>query len=116
MESSITSFKQAKNMSRTQKSNPKNKYKYLIVGGNPFLVYTKGLRVIGRVHTEDEVRKLVAEHYDECAGLMLIIDLDTGCAVEKGLNLKHDLFQSARISSVLDSPENLPPQEQIPIQ
>ncbi len=73
------------------------KPKYIVVGGNPFLVYNKGLRVIGMAFNKKQVQEIVEQNYYECAGLMIIIDTETGCKAE-GLDLKFEMFQSAQIS------------------
>lgn len=63
------------------------KFKYITVGGIPYRGYTgtvtfTGLRVIGRSQTIEEVKKLVADQYDEIGGLHLVIDAETGKVAE----------------------------------
>lgn len=57
--------------------------KYILVGGNPFRMYTgtttfTSLKVVATCQTKDEARQLWNQHYEDCSGLMLIIDAETG--------------------------------------
>lgn len=57
------------------------KYKrFIVVGGNPFTGYTgtttyTSLKIIGYVDSKEELKKLVEDSYEECGGLMHVIDL-----------------------------------------
>lgn len=58
-------------------------HKYLIVGGTPFSGYTgtvtyTSLRVVGKANTVQEVETIVENQYDNCGGLFLVIDSETG--------------------------------------
>lgn len=93
----------------------RKKPKYIIVGGNPFLVNTKGLRVLGHAQDTGEVRKIIDEHYYDTVGLMIIIDAETGNQVTD-LSLSHELFQSAKIPPVMENQNSHEViQEQLPI-
>lgn len=57
--------------------------KYILVGGNPFRGYRgtttfTSLKVVASCQTKDEARQLWNQHYDDCGGLMIIIDAETG--------------------------------------
>jgi hypothetical protein len=57
--------------------------RYLVVGGNPIKSYTgtvtfSGLSVVGWLNTLEQAREIVTSHYDACAGLLIVIDTDTG--------------------------------------
>jgi len=59
--------------------------KYFIIGGNPFTMYTgttaiTGLYVVGKTDTLEEAKKMFQEKWDECGGVLLIIDAATGTA------------------------------------
>lgn len=52
---------------------------YTIIGGNPFTMYTgtttfTGLRVVANTESFDEMEDIVREKYDECGGLILVLD------------------------------------------
>lgn len=57
--------------------------KYIIVGGKPFrnhnstVIFT-GLNVVGKAQTKEEVNQIVNLHFDDCGGLMMVIDAETG--------------------------------------
>ncbi len=58
-------------------------YKYIVVGGSPFRGYTNtlsftGLDVVGKGNSVEEIREIVKGKYDECGGLLLIIDAERG--------------------------------------
>lgn len=62
-------------------------YKYIVVGGSPFRGYTNtlsftSLDVVGKGNTVDEITDIVREKYDECGGLMLVIDTETGSVAD----------------------------------
>ena len=57
--------------------------KYIVVGGNPFRSYTgtevcTGLRVVDTADSKEECEMIVRTHYEECGGLMLVVDAETG--------------------------------------
>lgn len=57
--------------------------KYSVIGGDPFTMYTgtvsfTGLKVVGIAETEQEALKLIEDNNEDCGGLMLVIDLQTG--------------------------------------
>lgn len=57
--------------------------KYILIGGNPFTGYTgtqtfTSLKVVGSSNTEEGIKDLWIDKYDECGGLMLILDAETG--------------------------------------
>lgn len=57
--------------------------KYLVVGGNPFTCYTgttsfTSLDVVGKANSWKEAADIFNNKYDECSGLLLIIDMETG--------------------------------------
>lgn len=57
--------------------------KFSIIGGNPYRGYTgtttfTALRVVGVCDTRDEVKAIVDQYYEECGGLLIVIDLATG--------------------------------------
>lgn len=61
--------------------------KYIVVGGIPFRGYTgtlsfTGLKVVGGSSSTEEIARIVHDHYDECGGLLLILDAETGLAAE----------------------------------
>lgn len=61
--------------------------RYSIIGGNPIRALTgtgtfTALNVVGVVDTEEEVKRVVDEKYEECGGLLLVIDLQTGRPAE----------------------------------
>lgn len=61
--------------------------KYLIVGGNPIAMprggtaYT-GLDVIGKADTKAEAADVFRAQYDNCSGLLVVIDTETGAAAD----------------------------------
>lgn len=62
------------------KTKPK---RYILVGGNPLRCYTgtttyTGLRIVGRANTAKQAAALTKKLYDECGGLFLWIDSQTG--------------------------------------
>jgi hypothetical protein len=57
--------------------------KYVIVGGVPYVGYTNtttfaSLKIVGKGNTIEEVKEIVDNHFDECGGLLIIIDMETG--------------------------------------
>jgi len=61
--------------------------KFLVVGGKPFTGYTgtttyTGLSVVGTTNTLKQAKKLFQKKWDECGGLLLIIDMTTGEAAD----------------------------------
>jgi hypothetical protein len=57
--------------------------KYILIGGNPFTSYTgtgsfSSLKVAGSADSAEDIQKLWHEKYDECGGLMMILDRETG--------------------------------------
>jgi hypothetical protein len=63
--------------------------KYIIVGGNPMTGYTgtttfTGLDVIGTAHTKEEAESIFNAKHDQCAGLLMIVDAETGKAADMG--------------------------------
>lgn len=52
--------------------------KYVLVGGNPFRHSFTGLRVVASSNDKMEIRKMWDQHYDDCGGLMIIVDTETG--------------------------------------
>jgi hypothetical protein len=55
--------------------------RFILVGGNPFRGYNgtttfTGLRTIGMTDSKEDLKTMVDDHYDECGGLLLVIDLD----------------------------------------
>ncbi len=57
--------------------------KYCVVGGNPFRCYTgttsfTGLRVVGTTSSIKTAQKMYNLCYEECGGLLLVIDMETG--------------------------------------
>ncbi len=61
----------------------RRKIKYSIVGGNPFrcpngaTTFT-GISVVGLASSIKDAEEIIRQKYDECGGLLLAIDLDTG--------------------------------------
>lgn len=56
---------------------------YIIVGGRPFTMYTgtttyTGLSVVGNAASKEEAKAIVLAQYEECGGLLLVIDSETG--------------------------------------
>lgn len=57
--------------------------RYIVVGGKPFRNYNNttvftALNVVGKAQTKKEVKKIVDDHFDDCGGLMMVIDSETG--------------------------------------
>ncbi len=57
--------------------------KYVLVGGNPIRSYTgtgtfTGLHVVGHAETLEGIKELFTEKYDQCGGLLVMIELATG--------------------------------------
>lgn len=57
--------------------------RYILVGGNPITVYTgtttfTSLRVVGSASSKEDIRRMYEEHYEECCGLMTVIDAELG--------------------------------------
>lgn len=58
------------------------KERYLLIGGNPFVGYTgteacTHLNVVGSADSKPAIKKMHTSHYEECGGLLLIIDTYT---------------------------------------
>lgn len=54
---------------------------FTIIGGNPFISFTgnqmfTGLRIVDKVETFQEMEKVVKENFEDCGGLILILDGD----------------------------------------
>ncbi len=67
------------------------KFRYLIIGGNPFQGYTgtttfTGLRIVAVTDDRGNINRLFRKHYEECSGLLLVIDTETSRAVEPDEN------------------------------
>lgn len=73
------------------------KFKYIVVGGNPFLVHTKGLRVLGLAKDKMHVNQIIEDNYYDCVGLIIVLDADTGQRAE-GLDNKYEFFELASSS------------------
>lgn len=63
------------------------KFRYLIIGGNPFIGYTRttsitSLNIVGKTNDLEEARRFKKELYDECGGIMILIDTEIGKEVE----------------------------------
>lgn len=61
----------------------KKTMKYILVGGNPFRMYTgtltyTGLDVVAKSDSLEEIKKAFNDRYDDCGGLLMIIDTETG--------------------------------------
>jgi RNA polymerase subunit RPABC4/transcription elongation factor Spt4 len=59
------------------------KSKYIIIGGQPFKNYNNttvftGLKVIDTAETADIAKAIVEDVYNECGGLIIIVDAETG--------------------------------------
>lgn len=57
--------------------------RFILIGGNPFRPYTgtttyTSLKVIGTAHSKEEIRKLYQDNYENCAGLLLVVEAETG--------------------------------------
>lgn len=57
--------------------------RYIIVGGHPYRSYTgtitfTHLNIVGKTDSKREAEKIVSEKYDDCGGLLVIIDLESG--------------------------------------
>ncbi len=57
--------------------------RYMVIGGNPFRGYTgtqtyTAIRVIGLCPTIEDARNLWQASYEDCGGLLLIVDCETG--------------------------------------
>ena len=60
-----------------------SKPKYCVVGGCPFRSYTgtmsfTGLQVVGTCDTDEELRRVIDDAYQDCGGLVMVIDLEIG--------------------------------------
>ena len=66
-----------------------NRKRYVVVGGNPFTMYTgtttfTAIRVLCKTNSKTEAEVVVKDNYDECGGLIEIFDMDieeNKCAV-----------------------------------
>lgn len=57
--------------------------RYVVVGGHPFRMYTgtttfTGLKLVGKTDSKEEAVELFNTHYEDCGGLLMIVDLDEG--------------------------------------
>lgn len=57
--------------------------KYMVIGGNPITVYTgtttfTGIRVVGANLSAEQANELAKDKYDECSGLLLVVNQNTG--------------------------------------
>jgi len=57
--------------------------KYFLIGGIPYRSYTGtgtfvGLKVVGQYDSIEEVETAVKLHYEECGGLLMVLDSTTG--------------------------------------
>ncbi len=52
--------------------------KYILIGGNPFKNGYTGLSIIGSSNSEDAIKALWNEKYDQTGGLMMVVDIETG--------------------------------------
>jgi hypothetical protein len=64
-------------------------FRYLVVGGRPFIPYTKtmtytGLNVVGKSNSLGRAKALWRKKYEACGGLLLIVDTTTGLEVSAG--------------------------------
>ena len=60
----------------------RNKMRYIIIGGKPYTGYTgtmtyTGLRIVAETDHIHKIKKLYENNYDQCGGLLLIIDTVT---------------------------------------
>jgi hypothetical protein len=54
-------------------------YRYIIIGGNPMSMYNgtttfTSLRVIGKTNDHNKAQEIADHNYDQCAGLIDIVD------------------------------------------
>ncbi len=63
--------------------------RYIIVGGRPFshhmnrgTVTFSSLKVVGGSDTIEGVKRIWTDKYEECGGLMLVVDTTTGLEAE----------------------------------
>lgn len=62
--------------------------RYVVVGGRPYRSYTgtmmhTGLDVLGASDSLEEMEALVKEKFDDCSGLILLIDNETVSTTSK---------------------------------
>lgn len=55
--------------------------RFVVVGGNPFTGYNgaqmfTGLKVVARASSKELAQDIVRENYEQCGGLLLIIDCE----------------------------------------
>lgn len=55
--------------------------RYVLIGGNRTETFTS-LAVVGHADSKDEAAKLISDKYEECGGLLIWIDTQTGEAGE----------------------------------
>lgn len=61
-----------------------DKYNYIVIGGNPMMTsYTgtitfTGLKVVGRTKELHDAEKLASENWEDCGGLIVVVDLNSG--------------------------------------
>jgi hypothetical protein len=53
--------------------------RFIVIGGNPFRTYTgtttyTSLKVVGESETEEGAGQIASEKYEECGGLLLVVD------------------------------------------
>jgi hypothetical protein len=63
--------------------------RYIIVGGRPFTMYTgtttyTGLDIVGTTDTLEDAGLIVREKYEQCGGLIVIINAEAGTVVTGG--------------------------------
>ena len=63
------------------------KGKYLLVGGTPFTGYSgttsfTSLKVVGISDSKDDMKQMYSDNYEECGGLLIIIDTETFQPIE----------------------------------
>ena len=64
-------------------------YLYLVIGGSPFTGYTNttsftALNVVGGANSIERAKGIYREKYEECGGLLEIINTESGTVEEAG--------------------------------
>jgi hypothetical protein len=59
------------------------KKRYTVIGGNYYRSYTgtgtfTGLDIVGKCDTIEELKEILKEKYEECGGLIAVVDTETG--------------------------------------
>lgn len=57
--------------------------RYIVVGGNPFRNSFTGLRIVSSSDSLAEVKETIKLHYDNCGGLLMVVDCQTGQEAEE---------------------------------